>query len=473
MSLKTKISTDLAIIGGGPAGCAAALSARQAGVNNITIIEGTPKNRHRVGEILLTNTIHDISKLGIADDLHPYIEKYGWNKKFAAAYVHGKDRTPWQVVNNHPGLDQNEEDGTNHPIKYVDEVSGIWFTLMVRRHEFDLALREICLKKGIDIVSAKVSDVKFLNKESPKDSTVISVLCIDKDERHIKISPKFLIDASGQNAVMGHQRESRINFGDKGLRSKYTYFSGVNFDDPQEKGFYMQGANIISFENGWAWIAHLGRGQTSVGIVSKNWCEEKDQFWEKLKRLPEYKLFGLHEAKVVSYDNKPTNQSNYYSHQNYRYKTENFYGTNWCAAGDAAIFLDPLLSQGVTLSISYGKKLGAIASDILNDIVDPQKALSSFHQAYLKEIEILNKVISLWYEPDVNVKQEWEQTAKNISKMFGRKIGIDIESFRWVSNLENVHKLFNEESLESFLKDLNNVNNIRMIHDYEGNQLNF
>ena len=58
-------------------------------------------------------------------------------------------------------------------------------------------------------------------------------------------------------------------------------------------------------------------------------------------------------------------------------------------------------------------------------------------EAYLKEMEILNKIVSLW---ENNVTDKWVKTASKISKMFGREIGEDVEAFRWISNLENIHK---------------------------------
>ena len=327
--MKKRIETDVVIIGGGPAGCAAALSAKKSGVENVTIVEANPVDRHRIGEILLTNTIQDLAKLGIADDLYPYFEKYGWNRKFAAAYVHGIDRTPWQVVNNHPGIDINEEDGARHPKQYIDPETGVWFTLVVRRHEFDFALREICKSRGINIIHGKVTNCKMMDTDHATHSTIVSLDVLDLEGNTLKITPAFAIDATGQNAFMGSIRKNRTQFGDERLQSRYTYFTDIDFSKAIEKGFYKEGANILSYDSGWSWIAYLGQGQTSVGIVSRNWNGGKNEFWEKLKTLPEYDLFGLGDAKVVSYKNEPAEQDSYYVHKNYRLQTPDFSGTNW------------------------------------------------------------------------------------------------------------------------------------------------
>ena len=457
-----RISPEILIIGGGPAGCAAALQAYNEGCRNITIVEKQPYDRHRIGEIFLTNTILEFQKLGIHDELLEFQQKYKWNRKFAAAYVHGKDRTPWQVVNSHPfGFNELEQRG--FPRNYIDEKSNVAFTLVVRRHEFDEALREICKQRGIDIIHGFVDDCNFVGDINSNKSSIISLDIINESNEKIKARPKFIIDATGQQAFFGKKNKNRFAFGDVGLQARYTYFEDVDFTDAIEKGFYKEGANIVSFDDGWVWIADLGNNHTSVGIVSKYWDDDENYFWKKLSRLPEYLLFNLDKAKVTSYKKTDVKPDNFYVHSNYRFKTETLYGKNWACAGDAAMFLDPLLSQGVTLAVSYGSKLGKTAYHIVNDDFEPEEALAQYEQAYINEIEILNKVVSLWYKPDFSISNDWFETSKRISHIFGREIGEDVESFRWISNLENIQSLFDSHPEETFLKEIEEVNEVQMV----------
>ncbi len=93
-----QVITRLSIIG-----CAAALSAIKSDIepSDILIIEKEPYDRHRIGEILLTQTILEFKNLGIAEEMAEYAKKFQWTKKFAAEYVYGENRTPWKVQNNH------------------------------------------------------------------------------------------------------------------------------------------------------------------------------------------------------------------------------------------------------------------------------------------------------------------------------------------------------------------------------------
>lgn len=461
--MKTDVK-ELVIIGGGPAGVAAAISAHNNGVKDITIIEKEPFGRHRIGEILLTQTVQEFIALGIDKEVYEFAKKYDWTRKFAAAYVHGKDRKPWQVLNNHPLSKVLDEEG--YANDFICEKRDLWFTLMVRRHEFDEALREIATRRGICIIHGNVKNIDIKKEEDRENSYIKSIDVVGKDGEETKIIAKFFVDATGQQAVVARSIKERRVLGDWGLQARYAYLSGVNFEEPMKHGLFKEGANILQFEEGWSWIAYLGRDLTSVGIVSRNWSKE-DDFWEKLKRLPEYKLFGFDKAVTKDYLGNDTEADNFYAHPDYRFRSDIMRGSNWASVGDAAMFLDPLLSQGVTLAISFGRMLGEIYANSISKNGDTLKILREYESAYISEVEVLNKVVSLWYQQDFGFDKEWASVASKISKIFGRDIGNDVESFRWVSNLENIHHIIRDKHDRNFLKELNDVNTIKAIHDFE------
>lgn len=457
---------QIVVIGGGPAGCAAALSAIKNGCKDVTIIEKEPFGRHRIGEILLTQTVLELKDLGIADEISAAAKHYEWGRKFVAAYVHGKDRTPWRVQNNHPissPLDQ-----PHIPRSFIDEETQLWYTLMVRRHEFDETLRSLCSDRGVKFIHGSVKDFKSVGDFTTTETFITNLTVELLDGSMVEIKPSFIIDATGQQALIPRKIKSRQTIDDWGLQSRYTYFTGIDFDNATKFGLVKNGANILSFEDGWAWIAHLGRDLTSIGIVSRYWDKEGNDFWSKLKNLPEYSKFGIGSATTVDHKGDPIRQDNFYAHPNYRFRSQVMRGKNWACAGDSAMFLDPLLSQGVTLALSFGNKLGSLAAGIVSGDVD-YSALKSFESSYISEIEVLNKVVTQWYSPDFTFQKNWKSTADNISVIFGRKIGEDIESFRWVSNLENIHHILTDRNDVEFLSELNSVSNIKMIHDFETN----
>jgi flavin-dependent dehydrogenase len=455
---------QLLILGGGPAGCAAAISAINEGATDVVIVEKEPYDRHRIGEILLTQTVLEFKSLGIEQEISAYAEKYQWGRKYAAAYIHGQDRTPWKVQNNYPLA--SSEDQPHIPRCFVNPDTQLWYTLMVRRHEFDESLRAIAAKKGVRFIEGTAHNIKIISEDILEDSTISSVE-IQTPNDNYRINAQFVIDATGQHALIPRTLKKRTVIDDWGLQAKYSYFEGIDFENAKNHGLFDNGANILSYEDGWVWIANLGRGLTSIGIVSKTWDKDNNSFWNKLKNLPEYKVFGIDKAIVKDFKGNPTNQDNFYSHPNYRFKSEVMRGKNWACCGDSAMFLDPLLSQGVTLAITFGRQLGKIAYLITNEDVESKDVLQQYEQFYINEMEVLNKVVSLWYQKDFSFNKDWSVTAQKISHIFGREIGDDVESFRWISNLENIHNLINNKNDKVFLEELNEVNNIKLIHDFE------
>ena len=460
-------SSPFVILGGGPAGCAAALAAVQAGWEDVLVVEKEPYGRHRIGEILLTQTVLEMKTLGIAKEMHDYAMHHEWGRKYAAAYVHGKDRTPWRVQNNHPIA--STEDQPHIPREYINPETGLWYTLMVRRHEFDEALRALCSKRGVKFLHGAVKEVQWTNEDSQEATHLVrlDVETLDKSEV-ISLRPRFVVDATGQQAVLPRSMNLRQKLEDWDLQARYTYLTGVDFENAMKHGFYREGANILSYDDGWVWIANLGRGLTSVGIVSKHWRKEgAGGFYEKLALLPEYKTFGFDKATVVDHLGLPTPASRFYAHHNYRFRSLKMRGDNWACAGDAAMFLDPLLSQGVTLAMSFGAQAGRMSAEILEGKWDAVDALRKYEDMYVSEIEVLNKVVSQWYQPDFSFSQSWSSTAQKVNRLFGRTIGEDVEAFRWVSNLENIHHIMRDRNDRQFLAELNDVNNIKAIHRFE------
>lgn len=461
-----QVFLQIVVIGGGPAGVAAAISAINSGAQDVTIIEKEPFDRHRIGEILLTQTILEFKELGIAEEVAQYAEKYKWGKKFAAAYVHGNDRTPWKVQNNHPIY--GEEDQKHIPRCFVDPESQLWYTLMVRRHEFDECMREIAESKGVKVIHGAVKDMSIALENNKDASTVSSLEVLTLDGKKIKIFPQFVIDATGQQAFIPRKLSQRNVIDDWGLQARYSYFEDVDFENAKKHGLFEYGANILSYEDGWVWIANLGRGLTSAGIVSKVWDKEGHSFWEKFRNLPEYKTFGFDKAIVRDFKGNPVEDpEHFYAHPNYRFRSDVMRGKNWACSGDAAMFLDPLLSQGVTLAITFGKQLGKIATLITQESLDAVEILKKYELSYISELEVLNKIVSQWYSEDFSFNKNWASAAQKISKIFGREIGTDVESFRWISNLENIHHIVKDRNDIEFLNVLNEVNNIKMIHDFE------
>jgi flavin-dependent dehydrogenase len=447
---------DVAILGGGPAGCAAALTIKKLNPQlNVTIIEEHTEPTHKIGEILLTQTMIMLDHIGISEEIAKYAKKFNWQKKFGVTFVMGKSRKPWQILNNSSVILTNEDD-TKYPNVLVANYNytPIRHTFNVKRHEFDYALREIAQKNGVNIEKSKIIKINIIGTD--ENSTIKNVLLNNQK----KIFAKHFLDCSGQSALVARELKSRQpildSFMGKRLSSRYAYFKDVDFTNAIKFEFLKQGANILAFDGGWAWIAAVEDNDnplTSIGVVSDNWKNET--LYSKLQSLPEFKLFGLDKSiqQPLSHLGEEQDLTFSYGAPDYSNFSSIPYGTNWALIGDSSIFIDPLLSQGVTLAISYGYLYGKTLVDCFDD--DAESVLMSYantYKKYLIEKNVIVKLLEFWYNPE-NMNNdsptpEWIELGKRLSKIFKRDLSNNIQDFQFIINLENIHMLAEDISKE-------------------------
>lgn len=415
------IDVDIAIFGGGPAGCLAAIGAKKDNPDlNVCVFEKDMGMRHRVGEALLTGTIKTLQEAGIIDE----IINAGFHKKIGAAYQWGEDKTPWYV--NYPKDSEYESypDALKH-----DEGR---YAIHVPRDKFDALLREIAEKKfGITFIEDTVLSVSIAGRSVNKQVTHV------ESEKSGIIRAEYWIDASGQASILGNKITKREKVWLPRI-AKYGYFKNINWKKASENGFDIHRTNIISTKLGWMWIIHLGEkgnNLTSIGFVGSP-REIKSININNIKLMfPEICIFlnDSQEPNVRTY-NDESSLHEFYLHPDYSYKCEELHGKNWALCGDSGLFLDPILSQGVTLACHYGYMRGIAAS---NHILGNESRQNDVTMHYLHEADVLCRVISQWYENNRSV-HDWHLKLTNIAnKEFGENKNTE-EAFRWITNLENL-----------------------------------
>lgn len=411
---------DLIIIGGGPAGCLAALGALKENSSlEILILEKNEEPSHRIGEALLTGTIMTFAEAGIAKE----IASMNYHHKIGATYVWGKDRKPWYV--NYPG------DIDGYPSEFMKD--GKRCSIHVPRHIFDKQLREICKSKGIHFLYETAKDIKYT------ESQIVQAIILPDNS---KITANYFIDTTGQFAFFSKRIVERHKLWTPKV-ARYAYFDNLDWKMAKENGFDLHRTNIVSDLNGWNWIIHLGEAGnnlTSVGIVTTPEIAKKITFSNCLDFFPELKKFGVLEGlkQAKNAYGEVVDKDCFHVHPDYSYRSSQLDGPNWAMAGDAALFLDPILSQGVTLACHYGFMRGKAAAYYLDG--DSNQFQKNVTQNYLNEAEILKVVVGEWYNNNKAV-ESWRFKAQEISKHLDAFEKRDpVESFRFITNLENLRK---------------------------------
>jgi clorobiocin biosynthesis protein Clo-hal len=407
---------DIVILGAGPAGCMAGIAALQANPNlNVVIVDKSERAGHKLGEALLTGTLMALKEAGIDQEIF----EAGYHRKIGAAYVWGKDRKPWYV--SYPGL----VEGFPESFMY----DGKRCAIHVPRHIFDQQLRDIAAARGVKFIVADALDVK-----ATANKTILSLDLADGRT----MTASYWIDATGQQAFLARRVSERIPVWNTRV-ARYAYFSNVDWEKAIAAGFDPHRTNIVSSAEGWNWVIHLGEkggNLTSIGFVTTPDVASKLNFDNALEMFPGLTDFGFSGTLVGARDYLGVPMDKFYGHPDYSYKTKDLHGPNWATAGDAALFLDPILSQGATLAVHYGLMRGRAAAAALAGDTQFQERVT---QHYHNESAVLRVVVGEWYSNNKAV-EKWKWKAEEVAKGLGTDSAADVvfDPFRYITNLENL-----------------------------------
>lgn len=410
---------DVLVVGGGPAGSLAAAGVLKANPSALVgLVDPDSDNRHRIGEALLTGTIMSLQDAGLDEA----VADAGFHSKVGAAYVWGESREPWYV--NYPRLDADD-----YPARFKDP-TGYRQSVHVARDKFDPILRREVERRGVEIIRDKIRTVK--TTETREGAAVVSVTT----DRGETITAKRYIDATGHAHALARHVTKRQAVGAPRI-ARYAYTPGVDWSVALRNGFDPHRTNIVSNENGWFWAIHLGDaggGLTSLGFVSTPEIASKLTFDNCTEAFPELKAFGFRDGYLQPSTFDGLAAEGFYGHPDYSFACERLHGVNWSLSGDAAMFIDPILSQGVTLATHYGFARGLAAAAELEGDVGAQERVT---ENYRREGAILRLVVGEWYANNRAV-DDWRMRSVMVSKdLYGEDMD-PVSAFRYVTNLENL-----------------------------------
>ncbi|WP_042388975.1 NAD(P)/FAD-dependent oxidoreductase [Streptacidiphilus melanogenes] len=356
--------TQILVVGGGPAGSTAAgLLAKQG--FEVTLLERDRFPRYHIGESILPSCRPIFELLGVWEK----IEAHGFQPKGGAFFFWGEEE--WEVRFSDMG------DATN-----------AW---QVRRAEFDKILLDHARELGVEVLEETgVSEIEFAGGRPVaarwQDAT--------DEAKKGRITFDYVIDASGRNGVLAARQFNSRKFHDifKNMAA-WTYWKNAK---PLPKG--PEGAiGVASMPNGWFWIIPMGQGITSVGLVTG-----RDHFLARKAELggveQVYTAAVADQAIVKDILDGAEQTAEFKVEADYSYAAESFCGPGYMLAGDAACFLDPLLSTGVHLATYSGMLAAASLGSTLRGEATEEEAWAFYQKVYRHAYERLLVLVSVFYE---------------------------------------------------------------------------
>ena len=330
---------DVVIIGAGPAGSAAALELARAGLD-VVVIDKTEFPRFRIGESMLPHTQRIMEELDLMDRVRtlPHMVKRGLEIEFG--------------------------DGRREPaaISFKEMFGdGVKQTFNIRRSIFDRMIADAAMEAG--------ARYRFRESVTNIESLEHGDVRLELDGGRIRAN--WVIDASGQACVLARHLGTRKFIPGYRNVSYFGHYEGVQRNTGDRDGF----ATLAMCREGWFWLIPIDEKTTSIGAViegdlSKSipvpanqrlaWCLENCP--AMADRMTE--ATGPDKNHVVG---------------DFSYTCGRHADAGWFMVGDAAAFIDPVWSTGVSLGLEGGVHAARRIIDVAKGRMRPQAATHAHH----------------------------------------------------------------------------------------------
>jgi flavin-dependent dehydrogenase len=332
---------DIAIIGGGPSGAAAALSLKQLRPSlRVAIFEASHYAEWRAGETLSPGCQHLLHSLGCWDRFRAenFLESYG-------------TRAAW---------------GSPDPYESEFLFSAHGNGWHVDRTRFDAMLCDCARQAGVEIFE----DARLASTQHAGDWQ----LTFRQTET---FSARFVIDATGRSAAFAVQQGARRVVSDRltGIFTRFHFRDGFTPGDTY--------TFVEAEQDGWWYSSYLPGGDAVVAwmsdadIVRSRNLHESAAWMERLSRS---RLTSLRVENA-----EPQTTPDVWSAQSQR--LTQVHSDKWVAAGDAAAAFDPLSSAGILKALRSGKIASFVAFDALDGRDSAQRYQELADREYCRYLE--------------------------------------------------------------------------------------
>ncbi|MBU8895218.1 FAD-dependent oxidoreductase [Corallococcus sp. H22C18031201] len=353
------MNTDVLVIGAGPAGSVAGSLLAQKG-HRVTCLEAGTFPRFQIGESLLPRCNDLLEEAGL---LKAVVAR-GYQPKNAALFLQGDARERFCFAEVFPG--QRTQ------------------TFQVPRFDFDQTLATAARGYGVDLrFNQRVDAVEF----QPGGGAVIRSTDLESNATE-QIQARFVIDCSGYGRVLPKLLNLEKPSSLAPRIALFTWVEGDRRPEGAEEGDIWV---CLHPRGAWIWIIPFSNGRTSVGVVmeralydSVSGCD-RDRLMSLLREDPNARARLANAVPVLK-----TMKLEAWSSA-----VESLHGPGWALTGNAAEFLDPVFSSGVTVALESASRAAALVHRTLQgETVDWN---TEYGAVVEKAVGVFRVFVRTWY----------------------------------------------------------------------------
>ncbi|MCQ2031479.1 NAD(P)/FAD-dependent oxidoreductase [Stutzerimonas zhaodongensis] len=370
---------SVVVIGAGPSGAIAAALLKRKG-HDVLIIERQQFPRFSIGESLLSHCLDFIEEAGMLEA----VQAAGFQTKHGAAFGWAERYTEFDFRD-----------------KFTE---GHGSTYQVQRADFDKLLADQAELQGVEIRYEEEIIAADFSAARPR----LQVRC--QDDREYSVEADFVLDASGYGRVLPRLLELEAPSSFPLRRAVFTHIED-NIDDPHFDREKILITTHPELRDVWYWTIPFSNGRCSLGVVASAERYE-DRPLDLDACLKELVLEAPNLKRILKHAkwDTPARLIGGYSAN-----VKTLHGPGFALLGNAAEFLDPVFSSGVTIAMrSASMAASVLHRQLTGDAVDWE---SEFAAPLKRGVDTFRTYVEGWYDGSFQDVIYYERAQPEIRRM--------------------------------------------------------